>query len=266
MTLERMPEICCICLDNLIIPVEPVCFKCRDIDGEISCFSMKRMCLKCAVAYLELDKHRADRPNSKKCVFCTSKVNLQQVHRNNLLRVDYMTMDQLIPELMCIFPECQFRGTHVQVARHIFTECPYYSIECECGHTCPRKDMVTHRNECEKYTRCSICNENILVSDLPRHMYYSHDKTKCFTCHQYIDMNHLSEHIISECPERLITCEICYSFIRHKIFKNHLRRHIVEINKNVIFIKDRLREEDHAYQRVQKLLDGFTATYPDEDG
>ena len=67
-------------------------------------------------------------------------------------------------------------------------------------------------------------------------------------------MNDLSAHIISKCPERLITCEICNTFIRFKLLKNHLRRHVVEISKNVQMIKNKLREEEASFHHIQKLI------------
>jgi len=38
------------------------------------------------------------------------------------------------------------------------------------------------------------------------------------------------------------------------MFKNHLRRHIVEISKNVQLIKSKLREEENSYQHIRKIL------------
>jgi hypothetical protein len=38
------------------------------------------------------------------------------------------------------------------------------------------------------------------------------------------------------------------------MFKNHLRRHIIEISKNVQLIKSKLREEEHSYQHIRKIL------------
>jgi len=255
-------DVCCICLENITIPVEPMCFQCKDQDnGGMSCFSMKRLCLVCLENYLELRKHRAERSIKKKCLFCPKITHMHQTPKNKTLRVDYMIMDKDHTIKKCPMPECLFESTHIQVAKHIFSDCPSYFVECECGFTCMRKNMSSHYRVCDKHHICDICDCNVLQDDLPRHMYYEHDKTKCFTCHQFITMSDLSDHIIAKCPERLITCDICSSFIRYKLFKNHLRRHIVDVSKNVQVIKNKLREEEYAYQHIQKLIKNLSQEF-----
>lgn len=248
-------DICCICLENILIPVEPVCFQCKDQDdGKMSCFSMKRLCLTCIEGYLDLRKNRYERPMKKKCLFCPRITYLHQISKNKLFRVDYLWMDKDTSIRKCPMPGCDFKDIHIKVAKHIFSDCPFYFVDCDCGFTCMRKNINDHYKNCEKFSFCALCNDYILKTELAQHMYYEHDKTKCFTCHQFINMNDLSHHIISKCPERLITCEICNTFIRFKLLKNHLRRHIVEISKNVQVIKNKLREEESTFQRIQKLI------------
>jgi len=253
-TSETLLDICCICLEPVIIPVEPLCFQCGEKEGEISCFSMKRICMLCVETYLELQKNRSERAIKKKCLFCPTTAHLHQLPKNKTFRVDYLMMDRNPSTIVCPLEGCDFQSNHLKVARHIFTECPSYSIECECGFTCPRREMPTHRAKCERYRICEFCSSGILETEMPRHMYYDHDRTRCFTCHEYVSMNHLSDHILTECPERLVACDVCNCFIRHKMFKNHLRRHIVEISKNVQLIKSKLREEEHSYQHIRKIL------------
>lgn len=248
-------EICCICLEPILIPVEPICFQCKDQDdGKMSCFSMKRLCLVCLESYLELRIHRPKRPLKKKCLFCPNITYLQQTPKNKLFRVDYLLIDKDTSIRHCPMPECTFQDTHLKVARHVFTECPYYYMDCECGMTCQRKDQKDHYKICEKFIMCSFCHVSLLKDGLAQHMYYEHDKTKCFTCHQFVDMNDLSVHILTQCPERLVTCEICITFIRHKLLKNHLRRHVVEINQNLQILKNKLKEEEQMFQRIQEII------------
>jgi len=249
-------ETCCICLETIAIPVEPTCFQCSDTNNEISCFSIKRVCLLCLENYLELHKNRNDRSIKKKCMICPKTCNLHKYTKQKTFRVDYLMMDRDERPMVCPLEDCDIRfSTHLKMARHVFNECPRYTIECECGHVCPRAEMPDHYRACEKYKICGICSTSVLESELPRHMYYSHDKTKCFTCHEYINMSSLSDHILSECEERLITCDICATFIRVKNFKNHLRRHVVEIHRNVQTIRAKLKEEETTYQRIQKLIE-----------
>lgn len=248
-------DICCICLEPILIPVEPVCFQCKDQDdGKMSCFSMKRLCLTCIEKYLDLYTHRYKRPLKKKCLFCPSVAYLQQTPKNKLFRIDYLLIDKDTSVRQCPMSGCQFQDIHLKVARHVFTECPYYHMDCECGMTCMRKDMQDHYKICEKFTFCSICNVYLLKDGLAQHMYYEHDKTKCFTCHQFVAMNDLSIHILTQCPERLVTCEICSTFIRYKLLRNHLRRHVVDINNNVQNLKNKLREEEKMFQRIQEII------------
>lgn len=256
-------EVCCICLESLRIPVEPLSFQCSERqDGQISCFTMKRICLACLEQYLELQKHRAQRPIKKKCIYCPLSCHSHHYHKNKTFRVDYLMMDKDTDIKTC--PYCDYQNTHIQVAKHVFSVCPYYHIECECGFTCQRTEMPHHQASCAMFQKCALCQTYVLETDIPRHMYYDHDQTRCFTCHQFIEMNRLSDHIISECPERFVVCDICSTSIRFKVFKNHLRKHIVEINKNVQMIKDRLKEEESLYQKIQKLLAQYTPPVDEE--
>lgn len=248
-------DTCCICLENVLIPVEPVCFHCKDTDdGRMSCFSMKRLCLTCLENYLELTKHRHKRPVSKKCLFCPKTTYLHQTPKSKLFRVDYLLMDKDAALRTCPMPGCGFRDTHIKVAKHIFSECPFYYMDCECGHSCQRRFMRDHCKECDRFSYCALCGTHVPQAELAQHMYYQHDKTKCFTCHQFVSMNDLSQHILARCPERLSTCDVCNTFIRHKLMRNHLRRHVVEINKNLQTILNKLREEEVVFEHVQKLL------------
>lgn len=259
-------DVCCICLENVLIPVEPLCFQCRDCDSnesEISCYSMKRICLVCMERYLDLHKHRMERSIKKKCIFCPMTCPLHQFPKSKTFRVDYLLMDRDVNIRSC--PYCSFQSNHLKVARHVFSECPLYYVECDCGYTCKRQDMREHVSMCDKFHMCDICKIYILETETPRHMYYEHDKTRCFTCHEFINMSQLSDHIISECPERLITCEICSVFIRFKLFKNHLRRHVVEISRNLQLIKNKLKEEEQAYQHIQKLIRGLTTQHHQQE-
>lgn len=248
-------DICCICLESILIPVEPVCFQCKDQDdGKMSCFSMKRLCLVCLENYLDLRKHRHERPMKKKCLFCPRNAYLHQVAKSKLFRVDYFLMDKDTSLRRCPMPDCSFQDIHIQVAKHVFSDCPYYQIDCDCGFSCQRKDISSHRQSCEKFTPCQVCHMDVLKIELAQHMYYEHDKTKCFTCHQFINMSDLSHHILSQCPERLVICEICNTFIRYKILRNHLRHHIIEISKDIQNMKNRLQEQESTFLQIQKLL------------
>lgn len=249
-------DVCCVCLGCVLVPVEPVCFQCQDqSDGRISCFSMKRICLVCIEKYLELHKHRNERPLKKKCLFCPKTALLQQTPKNKLFRVDYLYMgkdDKTIRK--CPMGGCTYQNTHIQIAKHICTECPYYHVECECGHTCVRAQIQDHYKVCELFIFCQLCGMYVVKTEMAQHMYYQHDQTKCFTCHQFVRMDELSNHILSKCPERLTTCEICNTFIRNKLIKNHLKRHVVEVHKNVQMLKNKLHEEEEIFQRILFLI------------
>ena len=248
-------DTCCICLESVLIPAEPTCFQCKDQDnGKMSCFSMKRLCLVCLEDYLHLRKSRFERPMMKKCLFCPKTTYLHHTPKNKLFRIDYLLMDKDTTIRQCPMNGCTFQDYHIQVAKHIFSDCPYYHIDCECGVNCMRKDLKEHFQVCEKFTFCSYCETFVLKPELAQHMYYEHDLTKCFTCHQFIPMTHLSPHILSYCPERLTTCEICNTFIRFKLLKNHLRHHIVDIHKNLQMIRNRLKEEESTFLTIQQTL------------
>lgn len=259
-------DTCCICLDDITIPVEPICFPCRDQENAMSCFSMKRICLRCFERYMHLEISRQERPLKQKCVFCPMVCDIHQNSKNKMFRIDYLLMDKFADiEKKCPYDQCNFTGTHLQVARHVIAKCPFYFLECQCGTVCQRQYMKDHVKNCVKYITCGECNVYVLEQEMPRHMYYDHDQTKCFTCHNYISMDKLSDHIIVECPERLVTCEICSAFIRFKLFKSHLRRHVIEISKNVQLIKNKLREEEHTYQHIQKIIRDLSLQHHQEE-
>lgn len=248
-------DICCICLENILIPVEPICFQCKDKDdGRMSCFSMKRLCLACLEDYLDLRKNRYERPIKKKCLFCPKITHLHQTPKNKLFRIDYLSMDKDKSVRKCPMQGCEFQDIHIKVAKHVFSDCPFYYMDCECGLVFMRRQIREHYMVCEKFTLCVICNVYLLKSELAQHMYYEHDKTNCFTCHQFINMNDLSNHILTQCPERLVACEICKTFIRSKLLKPHLRRHVMEIKNNVQILKNKLKEEEHTFHQIQKLI------------
>lgn len=254
-TVSYLLDVCCVCLGCVVIPVEPVCFQCKDRnDGGISCFSMKRICLVCLENYLELRKPRHERELKKKCMFCPKTVLLQQTPKSQMFRVDYLSMDKDTVMKKCPMMGCDYENTHIQVAKHVFTTCPYYHVECECGHTCPREQIQDHYRICDKFVFCQMCCLYVSKTEMAQHMYYQHDQTKCFTCHQFVRMDELSNHILSTCPERLVTCEICNTFIRVKLIKNHLKRHVVEVHKNVQSLKNKLCEEEETFQRILFLI------------
>lgn len=254
-------DVCCICLETILIPVEPVCFKCKDQDdGKISCFSMKRLCLTCLEGYLDLRKNRYDRCIKKKCLFCPKTTYPHEVPKHKLFRVDYLSVSKDMSLRTCPMPGCSFRDTHLQVVKHVFSDCLYYYVECECGIVCKRADVMDHCKACHKFMRCQLCAQYMLKSLLMQHMYYEHDMTKCFTCHNYVKMGDLSAHILSQCPDRLVPCDICQTFIRYQLLKNHLHRHVTDIKKKVQTLYQKICMEEVTLEQIKKILSEMPAT------
>lgn len=245
-----MMEICSICLDPALIPVEPICFGCNS-NAEMSCFSMKRVCFLCAENYLDLSNPKYCR-SIKKCIYCPLTVNLQKFTKNECFRVDYWMMGQDTEKKTC--PSCPFEGSHIEIARHFIQSCPKFNVECECGMVCKREDISQHQKECIKYKLCVLCMENVLDTDMPRHMYYQHDKTKCFTCHQYISMPDLTNHILAECPERLVSCHVCSGYVKQRSIKKHLKEHLTKVRKSIKTMKQKLGEEKNSQTKIQNLI------------
>lgn len=235
-------EVCSICLETLLIPVEPTCFLCRKVH-ELGCFSVKRVCLLCLESYLALNHSRMSRP-SRKCLFCPEN-NMPLCSKEECFRVDYGMMSRDPNQRNC--PLCSFCSSHIGIARHVLKECPNYNIECECGFTCIRSDFDNHKNHCDKYALCDFCNDCVPKSILPKHMFYQHNKTRCFTCHRYVDMNELNDHLIKKCPERTITCEFCQKSIKNKTLNSHLKQHQQEIHSNMKILQQN-------WEKIQFML------------
>lgn len=192
-------EVCSICLEKIIVPVEPLNLSCYK-KTDLWCFAVKRVCLQCLEQYLGLNRPRLARP-SRKCLFCPEN-NLPFCSKQDCFRIDYGMMSRDPDPISC--PYCStFRSSHVSVARHIFSECPEYHLECDCGSVFARKDRSSHVEKCDKFTKCGFCEDFVRNTEIAKHMFYQHDKTKCFTCHQYIGMNVLNDHLIYRCKERV---------------------------------------------------------------
>lgn len=236
-------EVCSICLEKILIPVEPLNFVCHK-KTDLWCFSVKRVCLQCLEVYLGLDKPLFSRP-SRKCLFCPEN-NLPICAKQECFRVDYGMMSRDSETKLC--PYCSFESSHIGVARHVFSECPEYKIECECGDIFPRQESKAHIEICEKYTKCEFCEEFNRNAEMAKHMFYKHDKTKCFTCHKYIGMNVLNDHLIYDCEERTQKCEFCAEPLKKKFIEAHLKKHLEDLQKS-------MKNRQQTIQKEKKMSD-----------
>ena len=245
-------EVCSICLEIVLVPVEPMTFLCKN-QFDVSCFSVKRVCLLCLERYLGLDCHRNCRP-MKKCLFCPKSASPANP-KSDCFRVDYGLMNRDDQTRSC--PLCGFTSTHIGIARHLLKECEHYSIECECGHTCPRNEFDRHKVLCPHYSSCEFCSTFVLESGLPKHMFYQHDKTRCFTCHRYVDMNQLNDHLLIHCPDRSLSCEFCNCSVKKKTMPSHLKKHLTDIQKNIKNMQNLISKEKKIYEKINaKIAEG----------
>lgn len=241
-------EVCSICLEPVLIPVEPLCFQCRR-QKDVWCFAIKRVCLLCLEQYLGLDCPKKNRP-LRKCLFCPEPCLLMSKEKS--FRVDYGLMNQDSDLKHC--PFCTFKGSHIAVARHVFNECLFYKVECECGQVIDKKEIETHKKTCSFHTKCPDCLDFILKNDLLKHMFYGHDKTRCFTCHGFVKMSDLNHHLIKECPERNQTCEFCALSLKNSHYKTHLKKHFDESIKTIKQLQLSLQKEKKLALQIQKQM------------
>lgn len=134
----------------------------------------------CARQYLEMDKPHALRHMRLKCLTCDVTINPQWLS-NKCYRKDYLLMSlDNKNDYKCVYNEmgCNFKGSQMELDRHLKNTCYYRIIKCEgsngdgrCGLSYRICDKQKHQSECYFYIYCKRCNEYIERDIYNYHMY-----------------------------------------------------------------------------------------------
>jgi hypothetical protein len=223
--------ICYICQNEVYLPVELVCFPCYDRQ-KIHCLTYVRICVSCAIPYLQLDKSVEQR-ESVKCLFCSKSCDTKKLTLDKAFVFDFLLIrgdGHSNNGHYC--PFC-FRIISTSITEHIRTECPQYYEQCICGRSTTREWSCLHKRYCCQHHQCSICKEYIPKKKFELHCFEMHDLLLCEKCGQYISVQSFSNHVHHSCPNRIVQCSFCTESVPFAKYESHLMEHEKDV-KNVI--------------------------------
>ena len=237
-------EICKICMEDVLLPVEITCFDCYK-DNSLGCSSFNRVCIKCAHTYLQLDKDITERDFTKRCFFCTENAPIRFINAQNAYRKDFLLMGKNNKKHTC--PYCyEFNGYQINIDKHLET-CPDFFDQCECGKVTKRSDMQIHQTNCIYYTRCKVCDLLVREYNILDHYMDEHDLVKCRDCKYLIKSESTMRHSLFHCPERLNECLLCSEKFPVRTIMRHYETHLIDIEANMLRL---LRD----YKRLKNIL------------
>jgi len=254
---------CIICLDPIFLPVEIICFSCYK-NNEFNCSSLIRICLRCAISFLQLDKDIEARDFYKKCVYCPSLAYLHRLNFDNGFKKDFLIMsnDQNIYNCpYCFF----FSGTQLDINNHLEKECPKYYILCECKKVFIKENFYLHLFHCDKHLRCDLCKKFIIKKKIIDHMHYIHDHMFCNLCKTFVPKNLFEKHIESECPERLIICTFCLQLITFNKYIEHLFEHKTIVLEEMTELSQKYNVILDKYTKINELIKPFNNLLEQKD-
>lgn len=247
-----MTNNCIICLENLFLPVEIICFGCYK-NYEINCSSLSRICLKCANTFLQLDKNIEDRDYYKKCIYCSSLCYLHKINCKNAFKKDFYSMIKDTNIYNC--PYCfAFTDDQISICNHLEKDCPKYYVLCDCKKIFIREDFYFHLFSCPKYSFCNICKKYVNKNIFNNHMQNEHDYIYCNLCKDYFKKLLFENHIENECPERLIVCTFCLQLIIYKDYKKHLLDHRIDLLNNLDELNNKYNQCIENLNKINEIL------------
>lgn len=243
-----MPAITCtICLEPPVIPVRLKCFPCgASKQGERSCDSITRVCLTCAVGFLQLQEPPEKRAINKKCLTCAKSCRPSTLMNMNMaFEKDFLLMS-LDGEHRFKCPGwevCNFEGNHNEVERHFSSHCARGFEYCRhCRHYIFRGDG-DHKKSCPLFVRCRVCDIHLSVDDTHSHYRDTHGKEFCPSCVAWYDLTH--NHRL-HCPLRPVECRECHQKIPHLKRREHWEEHI----KKQAFIVEESRRYSERHEEI----------------
>jgi len=249
-------ELCAICKEKCIIPVEILCFNCYK-KNEINCFSFLRVCLSCSIHYLELDKSKYERPYSKKCLYCSESALLHFITIKYAIKIDFSLMSLDTNQNY----ECPFcneaTGNQVEIYKHAIDQCPNFYIECICEKIIRRCELVAHRSSCVEFALCEECDQYIAKYALKDHLKHNHNLDTCYRCKMKIECDQMEDHVHQTCEYRSVLCEYCLKFCDYKSWKDHLNSHMNNLMDDI----SKLNNEYSSLLKRHELLNNLFERY-----
>lgn len=251
-----MNEKCCICLEDLILPVEFSCFSCHH-NSQINCSSFSRVCMHCANQYLQLDMDPEKRDFYKKCLFCPHHAYLPSIRRKDAYRRDFALMVRSAAQrFLCPFCH-EFQGEQLAIHHHTELECPDYHLECSCNKVLRRRDFYFHLFQCPDHSKCSKCSLYIQKTILNNHMREVHEHLSCPRCKVFVHIDSLDEHLLTYCPMREQICQFCLLMVPFKNYRGHLTTHLNNLQSELEQVSVSYKSLMEKYTQIVSLLRPF---------
>jgi hypothetical protein len=239
---------CPICLEKVFIPVELTSFNCSKIN-EINCHSFNRICEECVIDYLELNINSDKRSITKKCMYCETLINPQELI-DIPYKIDFLLMSLDTEIINCNYCK-EFKGNHLEIFKHVKQTCNKFKIKCECGMNEDREYILSnfHKENCCFYKKCQDCNEYIIIQEFDNHIKNIHDKNCCNICNK-LTLLELNEHLYSECIYRLIQCRYCDQKLIGSTFIEHLIKHLNESKERLNLLREIYEKESKLHSNI----------------
>lgn len=240
--------ICYICRENVIIPVELIAFNCYK-HNEIHCNSFNRICLYCAVNFLQLNRYNYDRDLIKKCLTCSEICNLFTLNIENSFKIDFLQIKMDENEYNCHFcNNCS--TTSIKLLQHLKTECSEFIYQCSCGTLVPKKSQIrNHLVSCDDFKYCSLCFEFIEKLKYEEHQNSKHSQFKCFFCFNFFP--NILEHS-TQCPLKNVICFYCNESIKQCELESHYINHENSLQQQIEEIKEKIKNIYIQYYTIQR--------------
>lgn len=234
---------CCICFEDVLLPVRLKCFSCCEQHMFLyttttqtvnmkSCYTYLRVCMYCADMYFQFLKPPSERVFHIKCLICPETTNPRRLTREKAYEMDFLYM-KCLGRRQTECPYCHVDlgvVSHDEVYEHITQQCEEFMILCFCHLPYRRANARDHIMTCSSYKQCDLCVTTPLTVFVPKegfeqHMISCHKRILCRSCHEYVDIEGMTHHILNECRERLMCCDICMNLVRWCMFEKHILRH-----------------------------------------
>lgn len=240
--------ICYICRENVVIPVELTCFECFQVN-KLHCNSYVRICLDCAIQYLELHKSPLNRILYRKCLTCQQVCFPFQLNFNNSYMVDFLQMKNDTNVHTCSYCN-EFSGKSIEILHHL-NDCPDFFVNCKCNQVIVRKDFFEHCKNCPFHTVCEPCKKTFDNFEYIIHLQEVHGEMVCQQCNQIIKIDNLFQHLRHECKKRNMFCFACNEFVTFDNFEQHLLEHEEEYREQIKKIEKEYVNMNLLYRFIQ---------------
>ncbi|NDA64577.1 MAG: hypothetical protein EBX50_21490, partial [Chitinophagia bacterium] len=238
---------CCLCLDDVRVPVKITAFHCRKIPGKSSCHDANRVCLICARKYLYLNIFPSStRPDSQKCLFCPTTVDPRFLNAQNAYEKDFMLMSIMSrKDYPCFHSElgCVFQGGQNELDRHMQNQCQYRMTRCECGYFYKVIDGPQHYQEW------------IVAERMDAHI-VKHKAARCTYCVEIFPESIFDAHK-EKCPYKPQSCELCHVSISKKNMREHLMSHVTKASQEVQSFVNQLTNASDFLKAATQALGQF---------